>query len=161
MHTHYTQLYITGNFPYLTDVVRISGREWAPTRPSHHLNLFSIYVVFAISVRVNNPWPNVMFLQFLNVLHYHVLLWKSIQSSAIDYFKSHLLAQHSTNEGGICYWHRMIFNLNNTTHKSFTTKYTQYALAFHMNMLKWWYIIVTCSVNYFYGLSRRRIQLMQ
>ena len=40
MHTHYTQLYIAGNFPYLTDVVRISGREWGPTRPSHHLNLF-------------------------------------------------------------------------------------------------------------------------
>ena len=40
MHTHYTQLYIAGNFPYLTDVVRISGREWGPTHPSHHLNLF-------------------------------------------------------------------------------------------------------------------------
>ena len=40
MHTHYTQLYIAGNFPYLTDVVRIRGREWGPTRPSHHLNLF-------------------------------------------------------------------------------------------------------------------------
>ena len=40
MHTHFTQLYIAGNFPYLTDVVRISGREWGPTRPSHHLNLF-------------------------------------------------------------------------------------------------------------------------
>ena len=25
--------------------------------------------------------------------------WKSIQSSAIDYFKSYLLAQHSMNEG--------------------------------------------------------------
>ena len=40
MHTHFTQLYIAGDFPYLTDVVRISGREWGPTRPSHHLNLF-------------------------------------------------------------------------------------------------------------------------
>ena len=40
MYTHFTQLYIAGNFPYLTDVVRISGREWGPTRPSHHLNLF-------------------------------------------------------------------------------------------------------------------------
>ena len=40
MHTHFTQLYIAGNFPHLTDVVRISGREWGPTRPSHHLNLF-------------------------------------------------------------------------------------------------------------------------
>ena len=39
MYTHFTQLYIAGNFPYLTDVVRISGREWGPTRPSHHLNL--------------------------------------------------------------------------------------------------------------------------
>ena len=39
MHTHFTQLYIAGDFPYLTDVVRISGREWGPTRPSHHLNL--------------------------------------------------------------------------------------------------------------------------
>ena len=61
--------------------------------------LLPIYVVFAISVRVNNPWPNAMFLQFPNVLHFHVLFWKSIQSCAIDYFKSHLLAQHSTNEG--------------------------------------------------------------
>ena len=40
MHTHFTQLYIAGNFPYLTDVVRISGREWGPTPPSHHPNLF-------------------------------------------------------------------------------------------------------------------------
>ena len=55
MYTHYTQLYIAGNFPYLTDVVRISGREWGPTRPSHHLNHFPIHAVFAISVRVNNP----------------------------------------------------------------------------------------------------------
>ena len=59
----------------------------------------SLHVVFASSVRVNNPWPNAMFFQFPNVLHYHVLCWKSIQSSAIDYFKSHLLAQHSMNEG--------------------------------------------------------------
>ena len=99
MHTHFRQLYIAGDFPYLTDVVRISGREWGPTRPSHHLNLFPIHVVFAISVRVNNPWPNAMFFQFPNVLHFHVLFWKSIQSCAIDYFKSHLLAQHSKNEG--------------------------------------------------------------
>ena len=42
MYTHFTQLYIGGNFSTLTDVVRISGREWVPTRPSHHLNLFSI-----------------------------------------------------------------------------------------------------------------------
>ena len=37
-YTHFTQLYIAGNFPCLTDVVRISGREWVPTHPSHHLN---------------------------------------------------------------------------------------------------------------------------
>ena len=30
--THFTQLYIAGNFPCLTDVVRISGREWVPTK---------------------------------------------------------------------------------------------------------------------------------
>ena len=46
LHTHFTQLYIVGNFPYWTDVVRISGGEWGPTRPSHHLNLFPIYVGF-------------------------------------------------------------------------------------------------------------------
>ena len=40
MYTHFTQLYLAGNFLYLPDVVRISGREWGPTRPSHHLNLF-------------------------------------------------------------------------------------------------------------------------
>ena len=73
MYTHFTQLYIAGNFPYLTDVVRITGREWGPTRPSHHLNLFPIHVVFAISVRVNNPRPNAMFFRFPNVLHCHVL----------------------------------------------------------------------------------------
>ena len=33
MHTHFSQLYIAGNFPYLTDVVRTSGREWVPTHP--------------------------------------------------------------------------------------------------------------------------------
>ena len=42
MYTHITQLYIAGNFLNLTNVVRISGREWVPTRPSHHLNLSSI-----------------------------------------------------------------------------------------------------------------------
>ena len=42
MHIHFTQLYIAGNFPCLTNVVRISGREWGPTRPSHHLNLFPL-----------------------------------------------------------------------------------------------------------------------
>ena len=55
MYTHFTQLYIASNFPYLTDVVRISGGEWGPTRPSHHLNHFPIHAVFAILVRVNNP----------------------------------------------------------------------------------------------------------
>ena len=57
MYTHFTQLYIAGNFPYLTDVVRISGREWGPTRPSHHLNLFPLKVLicFPLEVRVNNP----------------------------------------------------------------------------------------------------------
>ena len=42
MRTHFAQLYMAGNFPYLTDVVRISGREWGPTCPSHHLNLFPL-----------------------------------------------------------------------------------------------------------------------
>ena len=42
MHEHFTQLYIAGNFPCLTNVVRISGREWVPTRLSHHLNLFPL-----------------------------------------------------------------------------------------------------------------------
>ena len=143
MYTHFTQLYIAGNFPYLTDVFRISGGEWRPTRPSHHLNLFSLnrlytklakyqtvrihlsnltcsfcfpwkslHICYAIVVRVNNPWPNAMFFfQFPNVLHYHVLPWKSIQSSAIDYFKSHLLAQHSMNEGESATNLRVTFNL--------------------------------------------------
>ena len=42
MHIHFTQLYIADNFPCLTNVVRISGREWEPTHPSHHLNLFPL-----------------------------------------------------------------------------------------------------------------------
>ena len=33
MHTHFIQLYMAGNFPCLTNVVRISGREWVPTHP--------------------------------------------------------------------------------------------------------------------------------
>ena len=32
-YTHFTQLYIAGKFPCLTDVVRISGGEWVPTCP--------------------------------------------------------------------------------------------------------------------------------
>ena len=63
-HICFTQLYIAGNFPYLTDVVRIKGREWGPTCPSHHLNLFPFMLFFAISVRVNNPWPNAKFSNF-------------------------------------------------------------------------------------------------
>ena len=42
MHTHFSQLYIAGNFPCLTDVVRISGIEWVPTDPTHHLNPFPL-----------------------------------------------------------------------------------------------------------------------
>ena len=38
MHTHFTQLYIGGNFPYLTNIIRISGGEWVPIHLSHHLN---------------------------------------------------------------------------------------------------------------------------
>ena len=34
MHTHFTQLYLAGTFPHLTNVVGISGREWVPTHPS-------------------------------------------------------------------------------------------------------------------------------
>ena len=33
MHIHFTHLYIAGNFPYLTNVVRISGRGWVPKHP--------------------------------------------------------------------------------------------------------------------------------
>ena len=102
MYTHFTQLYIAGNFPYLTDVVRISGREWGPTRPSHHLNHFPIKNLHMFSIRGQSKQSltkcNVFF-QFPNVLQFHILFWKSIQSCAIDYFKSHLLAQHSMNEG--------------------------------------------------------------
>ena len=58
-----------------------------------------------------------MFLQFLNVLHYHVLLWKSNQSSAIDYFKSHLLVHHSTNEGESAMDSEWYSNQNTTIHK--------------------------------------------
>ena len=99
MHTHYTQLYIAGNFLYLTDVVRISGREWGPTRPSHHLNLFPFMLFCHCGQSKQSLTKCYVFFQFPNVLHCHLLFWKSIQSCAIDYFKSHLLAQHSTNEG--------------------------------------------------------------
>ena len=130
MHTHYSQLYIAGNFPYLTDVVRISGREWVPTRPYSPSEPFQFNRLYTKSAkqqtvqihlsnltcsfwfqckslhmlcRCRSEWtiPDQMqyFSNFPNFLHYHVLLWKSIQSSAIDYFKSHLLVQHSVNEG--------------------------------------------------------------
>ena len=130
MHTHFTQLYIAGNFPYLTNVVRISGREWGPTRPSHHLNLFPLNrlhtkLVKSQTVRIHLSKLTCSFCfprKSLEMLCYcgqskqsltkckcfsnfqmscitTYSLKKSIQSSAIDYFKSHLLAQHSTNEG--------------------------------------------------------------
>ena len=57
MHIHFTQLYIAGNIPHLTDVVRISVREWGPTRPSHHLNYFPLnrlYTKLAKSQTVQN-----------------------------------------------------------------------------------------------------------
>ena len=40
MHTHFTQLYIAGDFPYLTDLVRISGREWGPHA---HLTILTFF----------------------------------------------------------------------------------------------------------------------
>ena len=57
MYTHFTQLYIAGNLPYLIDVVRISGREWGPTLPSHHLKHFPLnrlYTKLAKSQTVRN-----------------------------------------------------------------------------------------------------------
>ena len=102
MYIHFIQLYTAGNFPCLTDVVRISGREWGPTRPSHYLNHFLIKSLHMFSIQGQSKQSltkcNVFF-QFPNVLQFHILFWKSIQSCAIDYFKSHLLAQHSMNEG--------------------------------------------------------------
>ena len=68
---------------------------------------------------------NVSFFQFPNVLHSHILLWKSIQSSAIDYFKSHPLAQHSTNED------------------ESATDLEWYSILKHYNTLKY-YNIYTC-----------------
>ena len=63
MYTHFTQLYIAGNFhiwPILLGSVEESGDQHA------HLTIwtFSHSCCFAISVRVNNPWPNAMFFQF-------------------------------------------------------------------------------------------------
>ena len=159
MHTHFTQLYIAGNFPYLTNIVRVSGRVGTNT-PISPFEPFSIHVVFAISVRVNNPWPNAMFFQFPNVLHPHVLLWKSIQSSAIDYFKSHLLAQHSMNEGESATGLRMIFNSKhyNTQmiHKKICATFT-HVLAYKfwkwLNLQKYTMMMLTtfvlCSIDPF------------
>ena len=56
MHTHFTQLYIAGNFPYLTDVVRISGREWGPTHPSYHLNLFPLNRLYTKLAKSQTVW---------------------------------------------------------------------------------------------------------
>ena len=57
MHTHFTQLHKAGNFPYLTSVVRISGREWGPTCPSHHLNHFPIVGQSKQSLTKRNVFP--------------------------------------------------------------------------------------------------------
>ena len=54
-YTHFTQLYIAGNFPCLTDVVRISGREWVPTHPSHHLN-HSFHRLYTKSAKLQTVW---------------------------------------------------------------------------------------------------------
>ena len=72
MHTHYTQLYIAGNFPYLTDVVRISGGEWGPTRPSHHLNLFPFMLFCHCGQSKQSLTKGNVFSNFPNVLHFHV-----------------------------------------------------------------------------------------
>ena len=45
MHTYFTYLYIAGNFPCLTNVPSISGGEWAPTCPSHHLSLWTSFKI--------------------------------------------------------------------------------------------------------------------
>ena len=58
---------------------------------------------------------------------------KSIKSSAIDYFKSHLLAQHSMNEGESATDLRVIFNQQHQNtkiiHKKICTTFT-HVLAF-------------------------------
>ena len=36
MHTHFMQLYIAGKIPCLTDVTKISEREWVPTHLTIH-----------------------------------------------------------------------------------------------------------------------------
>ena len=161
MHTHFTQLYLAGNFPYLTNVVRISGREWGPTRPSHHLNLFP-FILFCHfgqseqSLTKCNVFP-------ISQMSCIVTYSSESQSSPVQ-----LITLKATYLPNIL---RMRVNLLPTQndiqlkilpHTNYThTKIHTICPRFHMNMLKWWYIIVTCSVNYFYGLSRRHIQLMQ
>ena len=54
--THFTQIYIAGNFPYLTNVVRISGREWGPTRPSHQLNLLLLNRLYTKLAEQQTVW---------------------------------------------------------------------------------------------------------
>ena len=161
MYTHFTQLYIAGNFPYLTDVVRISGREWGPTRPSHHLNLFP----FMLFCHFGQSEQSLTKCNLFPISQTSCISTYSFESQSSPVQLITLKATYLPNilrMRGICYRHRMIFNLKHyliqITH---TLKYTQYALVFHMNMLKWWYIIVTCSVNYFYSLSRRPIQPRQ
>ena len=51
------------------------------------------------------------------IMHF---FWKSIQSSAIDYFKSHLLAQHSMNEGESATDIEWYSFQNITIHKNYT-----------------------------------------
>ena len=50
MDTHFTQLYIAGYSPCLTDVIRISGGQWVPTcpsSPSEPLELNRLYTKLA------------------------------------------------------------------------------------------------------------------
>ena len=56
MHTHSTQLYLAGNFPYLTDVIMISRREWVSTHLSHHLNLFPLNRLHTKSAKQQTVW---------------------------------------------------------------------------------------------------------
>ena len=56
MYTHFMQLYIAGNFSNLTDVVRISGREWVPTHSSHYLNLSQLNQLYTMLAKQQTVW---------------------------------------------------------------------------------------------------------
>ena len=56
MHTHFTHLYIAGNFLSLTNVPAISGREWLPACPSSPSEPFQLNRLYTNLAKQQTVW---------------------------------------------------------------------------------------------------------